>query len=119
MPYHVEFIGDSAMQAIEDNPNLATLATIFVRLTGILLFSAGVLSIAIIYYGLKKAERWAWWATFIGMGVVNGATAAITRPVGGFPWILSIILLIVFLLAIGLAARGVFTKVPERPAPDA
>lgn len=114
MPYHVDFLGESAMQAIDDNPNLATLATVFVRLTGTLFFSAGILLIAIIHYGLKKAERWAWWATFIGMGVVNGATAALTWPIGGFPVTLAIVLLIVFLAAIGLAARHVFRTPPER-----
>ncbi|MBE0430417.1 MAG: hypothetical protein IBX67_01160 [Dehalococcoidia bacterium] len=114
MPYHVDFLGESAMQAIDDNPDLATLTTVFVRLTGTLLFSAGILLVAIIHYGLRKAQRWAWWATFIGMGVVNGATAALTEPIGGFPWVLAIVLLIVFLAAIGLAAREVFKGVPGR-----
>lgn len=116
MPYHVDFLGDRAVEAITDNPSLATLARVFVRLTGTLFLSAGILLVAVIYYGLRKAERWAWWATLIGMGIVNGPTAAITRPIGGFPWILAMILLIVFLLAIGLAAREVFNKVPERSA---
>ena len=110
MPYHVDFLGESAIQAISDNPNLQTLATVFIRLTGALFLSAGILLAAIIHYGLKKNERWAWWATLIGMGVVNGLTAAITRPIGGFPWILATILLVVFLIAMVLAARAVFRK---------
>jgi len=110
MPYHEDFLGESAMQAIAEHPTLAALATIFIRLTGTLFLSAGILLVAVIHYGLKKNERWAWWATLIGMGVVNGATAAITRPVGGFPWTLAMILLVVFLFAIGLAARVVFKK---------
>lgn len=114
MPYHIEFIGDAAMEAIGDNPGLAALATGFIRLAGTLFISVGVLLIAIIYYGLRKAERWAWWTTLIGMGIVNGPMVAITRPVGGFPWTLAIIMLAAFAIAIGLAAREVFREVPSR-----
>lgn len=113
MPYHIEFIGDAAMEAIGDNPGLAALATVFVRLAGTLFISVGVLLIALIYYGLRKAERWAWWTTLIGMGIVNGPMVAITRPVGGFPWTLAIIMLAAFAIAIGLAAREVFREVPS------
>ncbi len=113
MPYHIEFIGDAAMEAIGDNPGLAALATGFIRLAGTLFISVGVLLIAIIYYGLRKTERWAWWTTLIGMGIVNGPMVAITRPVGGFPWTLAIIMLAVFAIAIGLAAREVFREVPS------
>ena len=113
MPYHIEFIGDAAMEAIGDNPGLAALATVFIRLAGTLFISVGVLLIAIIYYGLRKAERWAWWTTLIGMGIVNGPMVAITRPVGGFPWTLAIIMLAAFAIAIGLAAREVFREVPS------
>lgn len=113
MPYHIEFIGDAAMEAIGDNPGLAALATGFIRLAGTLFISVGVLLIALIYYGLRKAERWAWWTTLIGMGIVNGPMVAITRPVGGFPWTLAIIMLAAFAIAIGLAAREVFREVPS------
>ena len=113
MPYHIEFIGDAAMEAIGDNPGLAALATVFIRLAGTLFISVGVLLIAIIYYGLRKTERWAWWTTLIGMGIVNGPMVAITRPVGGFPWTLAIIMLAAFAIAIGLAAREVFREVPS------
>ena len=113
MPYHIEFIGDAAMEAIGDNPGLAALATVFIRLAGTLFISVGVLLIALIYYGLRKAERWAWWTTLIGMGIVNGPMVAITRPVGGFPWTLAIIMLAAFAIAIGLAAREVFREVPS------
>jgi hypothetical protein len=110
MPYHEDFLGENAMQAITEHPALATLATIFIRLTGTLFLSAGILLIAVIHYGLKRNERWAWWATLIGMGIVNGLTAVITTPIGGFPWILAMILLVVFLLAIALAGREVFKR---------
>jgi hypothetical protein len=113
MPYHIEFIGDAAMEAIGDNPGLAALATVFVRLAGTLFISVGVLLIALIYYGLRKAERWAWWTTLIGMGIVSGPMVAITKPVGGFPWTLAIIMLAAFAIAIGLAAREVFREVPS------
>ena len=113
MPYHIEFIGDAAMEAIGDNPDLAALATVFIRLAGTLFISVGVLLTAVIYYGLRKAERWAWWTTLIGMGIVNGPMVAITRPVGGFPWTLAITMLAVFAIAIGLAAREVFREVPS------
>lgn len=116
MPYHVEFIGDAAMEAIGDNPNLAALATVFIRLAGTLFVSVGVLLIAVIYYGLRKAERWAWWATLIGMGAVNGPMVAITRPVGGFPWTLAIVMLTMFVIGIALAAREVLKKVPKSSA---
>jgi hypothetical protein len=115
MEYHEVFIGMTMEELGEDNPNLATLAGIFVRLAGTLFIGVGVLSIAIIHYGLRKAERWAWWAILIGMGVVNGPMVAITSPVGGFPWTLVIVLLIVFVIAIGLAAREVFKKAAEKP----
>jgi hypothetical protein len=113
MPYHIEFIGDAAMEAIGDNPGLAALATVFIRLAGTLFISVGVLLIALIYYGLRKAERWAWWTTLIGMGIVSGPMVAITKPVGGFPWTLAIIMLAAFAIAIGLAAREVFREVPS------
>lgn len=115
MEYHEAFIGMTMEELGEDNPKLATLAGIFVRLAGTLFIGVGVLSIAIIHYGLRKAERWAWWATLIGMGVVNGPMAAITSPVRGFPWTLAIVLLIAFVIAIGLASREVFKKAAEKP----
>jgi len=115
MEYHEAFIGMTMEELGEDNTKLATLAGIFVRLAGTLFIGVGVLSIAIIHYGLRKAERWAWWAILIGMGVVNGPMAAITSPVGGFPWTLAIVLLVVFVIAIGLAAREVFKKAAEKP----
>jgi hypothetical protein len=115
MEYHEVFIGMTMEELGEDNTKLATLAGIFVRLAGTLFIGVWVLSIAIIHYGLRKAERWAWWATLIRMGVVNGPMLAITSPAGGFPWKLAIFLLIVFVIAIGLAAREVFKKAAEKP----
>ena len=116
MDYHEEFLGMTLEDIRDFNPELAALATIFVRLAGILFISAGTLLIAVIYFGLRKAERWAWWATLIGMGVINAPLVAITSPVRGFPWTLAIVSLIVFVTAIGLAAREVFREVPQRPA---
>jgi len=49
------------------------------------------------------------------MGVVNGPMVAITSPVGGFPWTLAIVLLIVFVIAIGLAAREVLRRRQKSP----
>ena len=115
MKYHEAFIGMTMEELGEDNSKLAALAGIFVRLAGTLFIGVGVLSIAIIHYGLRKAERWAWWVTLIGMGVVNGPMVAITSPVGGFPWTLAIVLLIVFVIAVGLASREVFKKATEKP----
>lgn len=115
MPYHEEFIGMTVEDIANLNPNLATLAAVFIRLAGTLFVSAGILLIAVIHYGLRKAERWAWWATLIGMGVANGPMVAITRPVGGFPWTLAIVMLILFVIGIALAARGVFGNVPKSP----
>ena len=114
MPYHEAFIGEEAMEAITNNPGLTTLATIFVRLTGTLFLSAGIVLLAVISYGLRKAERWAWWATLIGMGIVTVPTAAITRPIGGFPASLAMILLVLFILGVTLAAREVFRATPAR-----
>jgi hypothetical protein len=116
MPYHVAFIGEEATEAITNNPGLTTLARVFVRLTGTLFLSAGILLLAVIYYGLRRAERWAWWATLIGMGVVTGPTAAITRPIGGFPATLAIILLVLFVAGIALAAMGIFRVAPAGSA---
>ncbi|MFO7773723.1 MAG: hypothetical protein R6V59_07305 [Dehalococcoidia bacterium] len=113
MGYHQEFIGMTMEELAELNPNLATLAAIFIRLAGTLFVSVGILLIAVINYGLRKAARWAWWATLIGMGVVNAPLVAITRPVGGFPWTSAIVMLIMFIIGIGLAAREVFKKVPQ------
>lgn len=115
MEYHEAFIGMTMEKLSEDNPRLATLAGIFVRLAGTLFIGVGLLSIAVIYYGLRKAERWAWWATLIGMGVVSGPMVAITNPVGGFPWTLAIVLLVMFVIAVGLAAREVFKRTAEEP----
>ena len=116
MDYHEEFIGMSMDDIADISPNLATLAAVSIRLAGTLFVSVGVSLIVIIYYGLRKAERWAWWATLIGMGVVNGPMVAITRPVGGLPWTLAIVMLVVFGIAIVLAGGEVFRKVPRRSA---
>ncbi len=116
MDYHEEFAGMTMKEIAELNPNLATLATVFIRLAGTLFVSAGVSLIAIIHYGLKRGERWAWWATLIGMGVVNGPMVAITEPVGGFPWRLAIIMLTVFVIAISVAGKQVFGKKPPSAA---
>jgi hypothetical protein len=113
MDYHQEFIGMTMEELAELYPNLATLAAIFVRLAGTLFISAGILLIAVIRYGLRKAERWGWWATLIGMGVVNVPMVAITRPVGGFPFMSAIVMLVVFVIGIGLAAGAVFKKGPQ------
>ncbi|MFO7995984.1 MAG: hypothetical protein R6U93_02380 [Dehalococcoidia bacterium] len=112
MGYHQEFIGMTMEELAELNPNLATLAAIFIRLAGTLFISVGILLVAVICYGLRKAQRWAWWTTLIGMGVVNAPMVAITRPVGGFPWMAAIVMLILFVIAIGLAAREVFRRAP-------
>ncbi len=114
MDYHEEFLGMTLEDIRQFNPDLATLATIFVRLTGVLLIGTGVLLIAVIYYGLRKAERWAWWTTLVGMGIVNAPIVAITSPVRGLPWTLAAVLLIVFVFAIALAAIAVFRKEPHR-----
>lgn len=114
MEYHEAFIDMTMEELREDNPKLATLAGIFVRLAGTLFISVGVFSIAVIYYGLRKTEKWAWWTTLIGMGVVNAPMVAITSPVGGFPLTLAVILLIAFVIAIGLAATEVFKKAAEK-----
>jgi hypothetical protein len=60
MEYHEVFIGMTMEELVEYNPRLATLTGIFVRLAGTLFIGVGLLSIAVIYYGLRKAERWAW-----------------------------------------------------------
>lgn len=115
LAYHEDFLGMTMQDIADFSPELATLAGIFVRLAGTLFISVGVLLIAVIHFGLKKAERWAWFATLIGMGVINAPLVAITRPVGGFPWFSAIAMLVVFVLSIALAGREVFRKAPERP----
>ena len=60
MEYREVFIGMTMEELGEDNPRLAILAEIFVRLAGTLFIGVGVLSIAVTYYGFRKAERWAW-----------------------------------------------------------
>ena len=115
MEYREVFIGMTMEELGEDNPRLAILAEIFVRLAGTLFIGVGVLSIAVIHYGLRKAERWAWWATLIGMGAVSGPMVVITNPVGGFPQTLAIVLLLLFVIAIGIAAREVFRKAAKKP----
>ena len=115
MDYHEEFLGMTLEDIRDFNPKLAALATIFIRLAGILFISAGTLLLAVIYFGLRKAERWAWWATLVGMGVLHAPLVAITNPVRGPPWTFAIVSLLVFVTAIGLAARELFRQVPERP----
>jgi len=84
MDYHEEFIGTTLEEISAHNPNLDILARIFIRLAGVLFISVWILLIAVIHYGLRKAERWAWWTTLIGMGTVNVPMVAVTRPVGAF-----------------------------------
>jgi hypothetical protein len=110
MPYHQQFVGITMEEVREFNPHLADMVAVFIRSMGTLMISVGILLTAVVYYGLRKAERWAWWATLIGFGVTDAPMVAITKPVGGLPWTLAIVTLVVFLIAIGLAAREVFKK---------
>ena len=48
------------------------------------------------------------------MGAVSGPMVVITNPVGGFPQTLAIILLLLFAIAIGIAAREVFRKAAKK-----
>jgi len=113
MGYHQEFIGMTIDDIAGFSPELATLAEIFIKLAGTLFISVGVSLLAIVYYGIRQARKWAWWAALIAMGVVNGPMVAITWPVGGFPWMLAIAMLVLFITGIALAARGVFAQ-PRR-----
>ncbi len=113
MGYHEEFIGMTIDDIADISPALATLATVFIRLAGTLFISVGVSLIAIIHYGVRRRRRWAWWTTLIAMGVVNVPMVAITRPVGGLPWMLAIAMLALFVAGIALAARDVFAKPSE------
>ncbi len=113
MPYHEEFIGMTVDEIADISPGLANLATVFIRLAGTLFISVGVSLIAITHYGVRHAEKWAWWTALIAMGVVNVPMVAITAPVGGLPWILAIAMLTLFVAGIALAARDVFAKPRE------
>jgi len=48
------------------------------------------------------------------MGAVSGPMVVITNPVGGFPQTLAIVLLLLFVIAIGIAAREVFRKAAKK-----
>lgn len=113
MGYHEQFIGMTIDDIASISPELATLAAVFIRLAGTLFVSVGISLIAIIHYGIRQSKRWAWWVALIAMGVVNGPMVAITQPVGGFPWILAIAMLVLFIAGIALAARDVFAKPQE------
>ncbi|MFU8795894.1 MAG: hypothetical protein ACNA7X_01175 [Dehalococcoidia bacterium] len=115
MGYHEEFIGMTIDDIASISPELANLAKVFIRLAGTLFIGVGVSLIAIIHYGIRQARRWAWWTALIAMGVVNVPLVAITQPVGGFPWMLAIAMLTLFVAGIALAARDVFAK-PHRAA---
>ncbi|GEM_PF-679673 len=117
LPYHQEFIGMTMDEIAELNPDLATLAAIFIRVAGILFIGVGVLSIAVIHLALRKAEAWAWWTILLGMGAINGPLVAITWPVGGFPRMSAVIMLTMFVIAIVLAGRGVLGQ--AQPGPTA
>ena len=108
MGYHEEFIGMTIDDVAGFNPQLATLAEVFIRLAGILFISVGVSLMAIVHYGVRQSKRWAWWAALIAMGVVNGPMVAITSPVGGLPWMLAIAMLGLFIIGISLSGRSVF-----------
>jgi hypothetical protein len=81
MPYHEELVGMTIDDIANFNPNLATLVAVFIRLTRTLFIGVGILLIAVIHYGLRKAERRAWCSTLVGMGAVNAPMVAITKHV--------------------------------------
>lgn len=49
----------------------------------------------------------------MGWGPVNVPMVAVTRPVGTFAWTSAVVMLILFVIGIGPAAREIFSKVPE------
>ncbi len=110
MGYHEEFIRMTIDDVAGFNPQLASLAEVFIRLAGTLFISVGVSLMAIVYYGVRQSKRWAWWAALIAMGVVNAPMVVITGPVGGLPWMLAIAMLGLFSIGIALSGRSVFTN---------
>ena len=110
MPYHERFIGMSLEEISQTNSNLADLMLILMNVIGSGLIAFGILTIVVVYKGLWKGERWAWWAILITFLVLNVPQVVVTQQIGGTPVMLSVVGLIVFLIAMGLIARQIFVK---------
>lgn len=67
LPEDVTFVGMSAQQIFTLDPGLYAWAVIVYRLWGAFTFSTGVLTLAITFIPLRRAERWAWHALVVAI----------------------------------------------------
>ena len=75
------YTGNSWTELIGSSPKIAGFITILFRVYGAYNFAFGVLAIAIILYGFRRRERWAWWALLIGNTITFGSAIIFDRVV--------------------------------------
>lgn len=110
--YHVDFIGLTATEVAAFNANLMILISIFIRMVGIGITTAGVAGLFLSIFPYRKGEKWAWVALFIVGFISVIPTMIITFPILGTTllYVIFIIMLIIWILGILLSGYEIFLK---------
>lgn len=76
------FTGGSWQQLAATSPMTAEYTTLLFRMYGLYIAAFAALAIAIAAYGLRRGERWTWWALLIGNTIAFPGAMAYDRIVG-------------------------------------
>ena len=110
MPYHFEYIGMSSADVQNFSMKLHNLIVAVLKLLGVALLLLMVSSIVITLIPFRRGERWSWISTFILGLIYCIASLAVTFYIG--PWIkwVTLVLSVLFLVAMLIPARDFFVK---------
>ncbi len=76
------YTGGSWQQLTETSAETAGYVTLLFRMYGIYIVAFSMMAIAIAAYGLRRGERWAWWALLVGNTVAWVSAMTYDRIVG-------------------------------------
>ena len=108
-PYQENFIGMTHEEIAEINPNLAQLMLNCFKVIGGTFISFGILGIHVALKSYRKGEKWAWCGMSIAHLIFLLPIAVTTYSIGAQQlFLLMLVLLIVFFVAIALPAKKVF-----------
>lgn len=91
MPYHITFTGISEIDVYNFNPQLMKLISVFIRLLGITSICFSVTASIIVWFGMRKKARWAWFVCLfntIGFSVPFTILTYSIVGITGLPFIL-------------------------------
>ena len=107
-PYQENFIGMTHEEIREINPNLAQLMLNCFKVIGGTFISFGILGIHVALKSYRKGEKWAWRGMSIAHLIFLLSIAVTTYSIGAQQlFLLMLVLLIVFFVAIALPAKKV------------